>query len=70
MDTTYATSVIKDCYEAWQKLVDGKAGEDAAVAALTRNRRASLQGGAGEGKTPPLRGDLSGLEALAEGKRE
>jgi len=36
------------------------------VAALTRDRRASLQG-AGEGKTPPLRGDLSGLEALAEG---
>ena len=66
MDTKYAKSVIKDCYEAWQKLVDGNAGEDAAVAALTRNRRASLQG-AGEKKAPPIRGDLSGLEALAEG---
>ena len=67
MDTKYAKSVIKDCYEAWQKLVDGDAGEDTAVAALTRNRRASLQG-AGKHEAPPLRGDLSGVDALPEGE--
>ena len=64
MDVDYAKTVIADCYGAWQNLMDGGAGEDASVAALTRERRASLQGAGTVAQG--LRGDLSGLDALPE----
>ena len=41
-------------------LMDGRAGDDAAVTALTRNRRESLQG-VSHTPTIGMRGDLSGL---------